>query len=418
MAAPRLDRSSWPAPLRPLRLVHLGIGNFARAHQAWYTMAADGGREWGICAFTGRRPESAQTLNRQQGLYTLIERGPQRDRLSVIEVLTEVRPSTDLERLVELLAAGETALVMLTVTEAGYAPATDDLQASLVGRLALALAARQRLGAPPLAVVSCDNLQRNGTVLRERVLDAAERLDAEAAAWIGSEISFVNTSVDRITPRITEEDRALVEQELGLRDETPVVTEPFSDWILSGGFPAGRPRWEDSGARFVSDIEPWELRKLWILNGGHSLLAYLGLLRGYETVAQAIRDGELVRSLEEFWDLAARLLPHAEQLDLQAYRHETYERFANPRMGYPLVQIAGDGLGKLRNRVVPVIRAARAAGDDAGPALRIIDAWVQWLSADPARAATDQNAEPLRSVLGAGDDRMRGLLQLILEEDT
>jgi fructuronate reductase len=418
MAIPRLDRSSFPTPVRPVRIVHLGIGNFARAHQAWYTMTADAEREWGICAFTGRRPQAAETLNCQEGLYTLIERGSENDRLSVIDVLAEARPGTDLERLANALAAGETALVTLTVTEAGYAPASDDLQASVVGRLALGLAERRRSGAPPLAVVSCDNLHRNGTVLRERVLEAAERLDGDAAAWIGSEISFVNTSVDRITPRITDEDRGLVEQELGLRDETPVVTEPFSDWILSGEFPAGRPQWENTGARFVSDIEPWELRKLWILNGGHSLLAYLGLLRGYTTVAQAIGDGDLARSLEEFWDLAARLLPDAEAMDLPAYRHETYERFANPRMGFPLIQIAGDGLDKLRNRVVPVLRAARAAGDDAGPALRIIDAWTQWLSGDPARAATDQNEELLRSVLGARDDRIRGLLQLIIEGDT
>lgn len=400
-----------------MRIVHVGIGNFSRAHQAWYTMSADPAAAWGICAFTGRHPQAAETLSAQDGLYTLIERGPEKDSLSVVDVIAEVHPGSDLERFVSVLAAPATALVTLTVTEAGYAPAGDDLAASVVGRLALGLNERRLRSAPPLAIIGCDNLHRNGTVLRERVLEAAERVDGAAAAWIEREISFVNTSVDRITPRTTEEDRSLVERELGLRDEAPVVTEPFSDWILSGEFPAGRPRWEDAGARFVDDIEPWEVRKLWILNGGHSLLAYLGLLRGYTTVDQAIADGELVRALEEFWDLAARLLPGGYQLDLEAYRRETYERFVNPRMGYPLVQIAGDGLDKLRNRVVPVIRAARAAGDDAGPALRIIDAWSQWLSADPARTATDQNQELLRRVLGERDDRIRGLLQLIVEGD-
>jgi fructuronate reductase len=417
MTAPRLDRTSYPAPARPLRIVHIGIGNFSRAHQAWYTMAADRDSEWGVCAFTGRRPDAADALHPQQGLYTLIERGPASDRLSVIEVLTEVRPGSDFERLVDVVAAPPTALVTLTVTEAGYAPATDDLAASVVGRLALALAERQLRCEQPLAIVSCDNLHRNGAVLRERVLEAAERLGADVAAWIGSEVSFVSTSVDRITPRVTDEDRGLVERQLGLRDEAPVVTEPFTDWVLCGEFPAGRPQWERAGARVVADIEPWEVRKLWVLNGGHSLLAYLGLLRGHTTVAEAVGDAELVRSLEEFWDMAAPLLPNAAEMELDEYRRETFERFANPRMGYPLIQIAGDGLDKLRNRVAPVIHAALAAGEPADPAMRIVEAWAQWLSEDPTRTATDQSGELLRRVLGAGDDRIRGLVKLVLEGD-
>lgn len=378
-------------------------------------MGADEERAWGICAFTGRRPDIAERLAPQQGLYTLIERGPQDDSLSVVEVLSEVRPGSDLQRFVEVVAAPQTALITLTVTEAGYAPASDDPTASVVGRLALALVERQRQRAQPLAVVSCDNLHENGRVLRERVLEAAERLDAAAARWIAGEVAFVNTSVDRITPRVTDEDRARVARQLGLCDAAPVVTEPFSDWVLCGEFPAGRPRWERRGARFVSAIEPWELRKLWVLNGGHSLLAYLGLLRGHATVAEAIADPELGRALEEFWDLTVRRLPSAESMDLDAYRRETHERFANPRMAYPLTQIAGDGLDKLRNRVVPVILAARAAGESAEPAERIVRAWARWLIDDPRRAATDQNCERLRAVLdaGGGDDTLRGLLELL-----
>jgi fructuronate reductase len=415
MSLPRLDRTSFAAPPRPLRIVHIGIGNFSRAHQAWYTMVADADSEWGICAFTGRRPDVAQALGPQQGLYTLIERGPVSDSLRIIEVVSEVRPGTDLARFVEVVAARQTAVVTLTVTEAGYAPAGADPAASVVGRLALALVERWGRAREPLAVVSCDNLHENGRVLRERVLEAADRLDAVAAGWIGREVSFVNTSVDRITPRITEEDRALVEQQLGFSDAAPVVTEPFSDWVLSGEFPAGRPGWELGGARFVSDIEPWELRKLWVLNGGHSLLAYLGLQRGHATVAEAVADPELVRALNDFWDLAQRQLPDAEELDLDTYRRETFERFANPRIGYPLTQIAGDGLDKLRNRVMPVLAAARAAGEPTDPAERIVRAWAQWLIDDPRRAASDQNCERLWAVLDrrAVDDTMHGLLELL-----
>jgi fructuronate reductase len=423
MSVARLDRTSWPAPARPVRIVHIGIGNFSRAHQAWYTMVADGAREWGISAFTGRRPGAAEALGPQQGLYTLIERGTAADSLSVIEVVSEVRPGADLDGFTAAVAAAQTAIVTLTITEAGYRPGAaeraaagaDTLAPSPPQRLAAALVERQRRRAGPLAVVSCDNLHANGSVLRERVLSDAERLDPDAAGWIGREISFVSTSVDRITPRTTDADRELVVRELGLVDVAPVVTEPFSDWILSGEFPAGRPRWELAGARFVADIDPWELRKLWILNGAHSLLAFLGLLRGYETVADAIGDPELVRAMEEFWDLAARHLPGAAELDLDNYRRQTHARFANARMGYPLAQIAGDGRDKLRQRVVPVIEAALDAGEDATPALRVVWAWARWLIEDPARAASDQNGELLASLLGSGggEDVSRGLLGLL-----
>lgn len=410
MAASRLDRVTHPAPLRPVRIVHMGIGNFSRAHQAWYTMASDSDHEWGICAFTGRRPDAAELLARQQGLYTLIVRGNESDTLSVIEVVSEVHAGSDEDAFTAAVAARQTALVTLTVTEAGYRPEAGPPQ-----RLAAALVERHRRHAGPLAIVSCDNLHTNGEVLRQRVTAEAEPIDAEAAGWIDREVSFVSTSVDRITPRITDADRELVARELGLEDAAPVVTEPFSDWILSGDFPAGRPEWELAGARFVADIEPWELRKLWMLNGAHSLLAFLGLLRGHATVAEAIGDGELVQAMERFWDLAGPLLPDASELGLDAYRRELHERFANARMGYPLTQIAGDGLDKLRQRVVPVIRAAQQAGVSAQPALDVVDAWARWLIEDPRRADSDQSGDRLRRVLGSGggDDTMRGLLDLL-----
>ncbi len=432
MTTPRLDRSSWPAPTRPVRIVHLGAGNFARAHQAWYTMAADGAGEWGISAFTGRGPQMAERLAPQQGLYTLIERSGEGDRVSVVEVISEVHSGADLEAFLTVVAAPETAVVTLTVTEAGYrAPAaesgdgdateehagvaTGDQIPTPPARLARALAERHRRGGAPLAIVSCDNLHANGEVLRERTLAELERLEPQAVRWAEHELSFVSTTVDRITPRTTDADRELVLQELGLIDAGPVVTEPFSEWVLCGAFPAGRPEWELAGARFVDDIEPWELRKLWLLNGAHSMLAYLGLLRGHATVADAVADPELNRLMDDYWDLAQRHLAGAAALDLETYRGQLRTRFANPRIGYPLTQIAGDGLDKLRNRVVPVIRAARAAGRPAGPALAIVHAWAHWLTEDPARADTDQNVEQLRMVLDAhtGEDARRGLLTLL-----
>ena len=415
MTPVRLDRLSWPSATRTARIVHIGIGNFSRAHQAWYTMRADPAGEWGIAAFTGRDRRIADVLTRQQGLYTLIERGPDRDRLEVVDSLVTVSPARDLAGLIAALAAPRTAVVTLTVTEAGYgeAPAGGELP-SVPERLALGLCARREASSGPLAIVSCDNIHANGSVLRALTLAAADRVDRELPGWIEREVSFVNTSVDRVTPRAAESDRLLVEAELGRIDDAPVVCEPFSDWVLCGEFPARRPRWEDAGARFVSDIEPWELRKLWLLNGGHSLLAYMGLLRRHLSVADASGDRELEGALKRFWDLAARHLP-GRDLDLQTYRRRLMERFSNARIGYPLAQIAGDGLAKLRNRVVPVVEAATSAGESADAALRIIAAWAQWLDGVPDLSAVDASAEQLRPVLASTDGatRTRALLELL-----
>jgi len=415
MTSVRLDRSSWAAPPRPMRIVHIGVGNFSRAHQAWYTARADPTGAWGIAGFTGRSGAAADTLGRQGGLYTLIERGPDVDRLEVIDSICEVRPASDLAGLVAAVAAPTTSVVTLTVTEAAYAAApTSDGLPSVPERLVTALAARLDTSAGPLAIVSCDNISANGAVLRDLTLTAADRRRPLLGAWIESEVSFVGTSVDRITPRTTLDDRLLVQRELDLVDDAPVVCEPFTDWVLCGEFPAGRPPWEDAGARFVTDIEPWERRKLWLLNGGHSLLAYCGLLRGHATVHDAAGDRELGAALDRFWNLAERHLP-AGELNLGVYRRDLKRRFANGRIGYPLTQIATDGLGKLRNRLVPVIEAATGAGESPEPALQVIAAWVQWLDDVPDIAAVDASADELRPVLRStrGEDRTRALLGLL-----
>ena len=415
MTPVRLDRTSWAATARPARIVHIGVGNFSRAHQAWYTARADPAGEWGIVAFTGRNPAVAEVLSRQDGLYTLIERGPREDRLEVIDSICEARPGSDVDGLITVIAAPQTALVTLTVTEAGYVlGAAGDALPSVPMRLALALASRRDAGAGPLAIVSCDNVPANGTKLRELTLAAAEEIGRGVRVWIEDEVSFVSTSVDRITPRTTVEDRLLVQREIDRTDDAPVVCEPFTDWVLCGEFPAGRPRWEDAGARFVADVEPWELRKLWLLNGGHSLLAYLGLLRGHVNVDDAAGDPEVDAALDRFWEFAQRYLP-AGDMDLRTYRRDLKQRFANGRIAYPLAQIASDGVAKLRNRVVPVVRASIAAGDSAEPALLVIAAWAQWISGVTDVAAVDASAGDLTPILRrtAGVDRTRALMELL-----
>lgn len=405
---PLLSRSGTPAP--PVRIVHLGLGAFHRSHQAWFTAHASDAAEWGIASFTGRRPDAARVLAAQDGLFTLIERGGEGDRFEVVGSIAEAADGADTARLDALLAAPSTALVTLTVTEAVYEKHDAD---SPLGRLCHGLAARRAAGGGPIAVVSCDNLARNAEVAEKAVLSIAEGLDPGLASWVRENVSFVGTSVDRITPRTTPGDVALVAFECGYRDEAPVVAEPFANWILAGDFPAGRPRWEDAGAQFVADIEPFENRKLWLLNGAHSILAYAGQLRGHTTVAEAIADPACREAVEAFWDEAARHLTLPE-LGVPRYRAALLERFSNPRIAHHLAQIAADGTTKLRMRAVPVLSAEAEQGRTGVAAARMIAVWMDFVSA----AVSGDFQDPLKDrVLEAasleGRERTQALAELV-----
>ncbi|WP_285320547.1 mannitol dehydrogenase family protein [Pseudarthrobacter sp. lyk4-40-TYG-27] len=435
-ALPALNRSLKPLPKPPVRIVHLGLGAFHRSHQAWYTQHAPDAAEWGIAAFTGRRPDAAAALSRQDCLYTLVERSARGDSFEVIGSIVEAVDGANTARLCELVAAKETAVVTLTITEAAYglaadgtfdagAPGTaDDLRAlsaaasgeagvpgTPLGRLVLALARRRASGAGPIAVVSCDNLSANGEVARRAVLGLASGWGSGLAGWIEANVSFVSTSVDRITPRTTEADIAEVEEQCGYSDNSPVVAEPFRNWVLSGDFPAGRPRWEEAGAVVVGDIEPYENRKLWLLNGSHSILAYAGQLRGHATVADALADPLCRKAVEDFWDEAARHL-QGEGLDIPTYRRALLDRFGNARIAHRLAQIAADATTKLRMRAVPVMAAERADGRSGAGSALMIAAWIDYVTAgndfqDPL-AADIQAAVALD-----GTNRVQGLLRLV-----
>ncbi|BCW52156.1 mannitol dehydrogenase family protein [Arthrobacter sp. StoSoilB13] len=386
----RLNREVKAVEKAPVRIVHLGLGAFHRSHQAWYTQHAGDAGDWGIASFTGRRPDVAKVLAEQDGLFTLVERSDAGDSFEVVGSVVEAIDGANIERLVELVSAPQTAVLTLTITEAAYAHGADDLPRLVageqpttpLGRLVLGLAARREADAGPLAVVSCDNLSDNGNVARAGVAEIALGFDPGLAAWIDNNVSFVSTSVDRITPRTTADDVALIGEQCGYRDEAPVVTEPFRNWVLSGHFPLGRPRWEDAGAVFVDDIEPYENRKLWLLNGAHSILAYAGQLRGHTTVAQALGDAVCRQAVEEFWDEAARHLPRGE-LHIPEYRTALLERFGNSRIAHHLAQIAMDGSTKLRMRALPVLRAERAAGRSGTAAARMIAVWSAYIALNP-----------------------------------
>ncbi|GAB3820681.1 mannitol dehydrogenase family protein [Tessaracoccus terricola] len=430
----------------PARIVHLGLGAFHRAHQAWYTQRAGDG--WGIAAFTGRSPEAAELLSAQDGLYTLVERGPDGDKHEVISSVVSAHDGADLAALASLVAQAEVAVVTLTVTEAGYKlrPGnaeldTDDPQVaadiealrshyakdftvsqglggkvkSATARLVVGLAARRAADGWPIAVVSCDNLPGNGAAAKASVLGFASAVDPLLARWISDNVSFVDSSIDRITPRTTDEDKQAVAEATGYDDASPVITEPFASWVLAGDFPGGRPAWENAGAVFVEDLEAFERRKLWLLNGAHSLMAYAGVLRGHGTVAAALADEKVSGWVEDFWDAAANHLTDPE-LDIPGYRAALRDRFNNPRIAHYLTQIGMDGSLKLAARAVPVLLAEREAGRDGAAALRPIAAWMDRVTEQVSAGEHVKDPAGPRIAIAAGADDQTPALLAIIDE--
>src|SRR4051812_38740502 len=292
-------------------IVHLGLGNFHRAHQAVYTAAAlahsDG--PWGILGVAGRSADVADAMRAQDLRYAVVEIAPGRTRVTVPAVHTGVLVADREPHTVPAaIAAPGTAIVTLTVTEHGYtySPRTHGLdldapavQADLrgdgppgttLGRIVRGLQLRLRDHAAPVTVLSCDNLVGNGEHTRRLVREFAAALPAaerdELLPWLDASVTFPNSMVDHIVPSTTDAYRDAVAAPLGLRDAIPVPAEPFTMWALEDRFAAGRPAWERGGALFTDDVEPYELLKLRLLNGTHSLIAYLGALRGSATIPE------------------------------------------------------------------------------------------------------------------------------------
>lgn len=436
MTARRLSRGTAQARgAPPVRMVHLGLGNFFRAHPCWYAEHAADADVWGFAAFTGRASQAViDQLAGQHGLYTLVARGRDADEFEVISSLAQGHVAADNGAWLQYFRSPELAAVTITVTEAGYFRGAaggldagrpevqadiEVLRADRTGvvstapaRLVGGLAARRRANAGPVALVPCDNTPGNGALTDRVVRDLARLVDSGLADWISDSVAVVTSVADRITPRATPDDVRAVLESTGVDDRCPVVTEPGHEWVLSGKFPAGRPHWEDAGAIFTDDITPYEQRKLWLLNGAHSLLAYAGSIRGHDTVAAAMADETCATWVAEWWAAASRHL-NGPAASLTDYRAALVRRFANARIRDRLDRIAADGSQKLPIRVLPVIRAERAMGRLPIGATRVLAAWICYLRHTGPAAADARAAEvvPLAAgQLGVAVPRVLGWL--------
>lgn len=396
-------------------ILHLGIGAFHRAHQAAcidQLLAGDPG--WGIVGASLRSPAMAAALTPQDGLYTLAELGSGgMDTRIIGSVLGVIDASAEPARLTACLADPRIRIVTLTVTEKGYCNAggtldeahpdiaaeiADGAPRSVPGRLVAGLAARRAAGAGPLTLLSCDNLSENGPTLRATLLRYAALRDPGLADWIAEHTRCPATMVDRITPAMTEADAAAIIARTGLADAAPVVTEPFSQWVIEDDFAAPRPDFSAAGAEMVVDVRAHETMKLRLLNGAHSTMAYLGQLRGHTFVSEAVADPglrvRLIRTAEEevFPTLS---LPRA---TLDAYWAALLDRFANPALRHRLDQIAQDGSLKMPLRILGPLAEGRATGRSIDGLTLALAGWIVWVGRRLASGLP--LADPLAAALG------------------
>ena len=358
-------------------IVHLGVGNFHRAHQAVYVDDALSAGEsgWAVCGINLRSRDIVDRLRAQHGLYTLLVR-EQAACARVIGALREtIAYPGEPQRAAARLADPAVRIVTLTITEKGYALSQggsgnqgESAAASpAIALLADGLARRIEAGATGLTLLSCDNLSRNGEALRKALRqEAARRGDRALLRFIEESTSCPNTMVDRIVPATSAADRDQALTLTGFRDACPVATEPFTQWVIEDRFVTGRPDWARDGVQFVPDVAPFEAMKLRLLNAAHSALAYLGALAGFTTVDKAIAEPRLRAFVERMWreDLVPTL-PEAVRPASAGYREALLARFANPSLGHRLGQIAMDGSQKVPVRWLAAARARRARSSGA-----------------------------------------------------
>ena len=405
-------------------IVHIGPGAFHRAHQAFYAdTLLHSDKRWAISALSLKSTGLRDSLAPQQGLYTLIELGAAPRARAIGAIRELLVGSTDADAAFARLSGRDTRLVTLTVTEKGYcldprneldlanADIAHDLKnapsstgqgpRSTIGWIVEGLKRRRGAGLPPFAVVSCDNLADNGAVLKRALVAFARQSDADLAHYIENEVVCPRTMVDSITPATDDALRERSRKITGLDDAWPIQREPFTQWVVED-LPVMRDAdWVSVGVTLAKDVSVYDRAKLRILNGSHSTLAYLGSLRGHESVADAMRDEQLAQFVELLMteDLGPSL-GASPGLDVQHYISAVLARFRNPGIRHLLSQIAWDGSKKLPVRITATLTEALRAGRPIHRLVMPIAAWMRFVvrQAKANMAIVDPDAKRLADI--------------------
>lgn len=385
-------------------IMHMSIGGFHRSHQAVYVdeVLARGNTDWGICAI-GLMPQDKdhiEKLQQQDNLYTILERTAEADSARVVgSIIETIHAPSGPEKVLERLSDENIKILSLTVTEKGYCYDSSknlDQANSLIqedvanlgqpktalGYIVSGLKARKDNGKSSFTVMSCDNLPGNGHLTQKLVLQFAELVDSELAAWIKDNVSFPNSMVDRITPVTTDEIVQTVKTKFQIEDAWPVVCEDYMQWVLEDSFCNGRPPLEEAGVQIVPDVDPYEKMKVRLLNGSHSALSYLSYLKGYREVDKAMSDPLIRNFVRSYMDQdITPSVPNVPGIDLDEYKDKLIERFSNPAISDQVQRLAEDGSQKIPNAILPCIVHQLETGGSTKFAVLALAGWFRYLTA-------------------------------------
>ena len=438
VSVPRYDRRHVTTGI-----VHIGVGNFHRSHQAMYIdtlMNRGRAMDWGICG-VGLQPSNVRMRNvlaAQDGLYTLVLRHSDGtwDARVIGSIVEYLFAPDDPEAAIEKMAAPATRIVSLTITEGGYnldavTGEFNDSDPSVVadlrpgarprtvfGLVTEALARRRMRGIPAFSVLSCDNIQGNGHVSQRAFTAYARLRDPELADWITRHVRFPNCMVDRITPQTTNSDRAELSRRFGLDDQWPVLCEPFTQWVLEDNFTDGRPPLEDAGVQIVSDVEPYELMKLRLLNASHQALCYPGYLVGYRLVHEVTADPLFAGFLLDYMTSEAiPTLRPVPGIDLSQYARQLIERFSNPEVRDTVARLCANTSDLIPKFLLPVIRHQLAAGGPFTRSAAVVASWARYAEGTDENGETYELDDVLAPQLRAAAARQRGHRTAFLEDN-
>jgi mannitol 2-dehydrogenase len=358
-------------------IVHFGVGNFHRAHQAVYlddlfNLGLD--HDWALIGAGVRPADDAMRvkLERQDWLTTVVEQEAETSTARVTAPMIGHLPIGNSAAIIARLADPDIRIVSLTITEGGYYidPATQafdpthpdiladaknlDRSKTVFGLILAGLRQRRKADVRPFTVMSCDNLPGNGHVTQNAVVGLAELVDHELAGWVRTKVAFPNGMVDRITPATGDRERALLSESFGIEDNWPVFCESFKQWVLEDNFPAGRPALEKVGVQFVPDVAPFEHMKIRILNGGHATIAYPAALMDIHFVHEAMENALVRGFLEKVErDEIIPVVPPVPDTDLGDYFRLIDRRFSNPKIGDTITRLCLDGSNRQPKFILP-----------------------------------------------------------------
>jgi len=408
-------------------ILHFGVGAFHRSHQALIIdrLLAQGlAQDWGIVGVGLLESDKRMfdALGPQDCLYTLITKHPdgQLDYQVVGSIIEYLFAPDNPDAVLAKLIDPTIRIVSLTITEGGYSfdrvtgefdPTTpgvvEDLEGShhpisAFGYIVEGLRRRRANGTPPFTVQSCDNIQGNGEVTKKMIIEFAKRKDPELAEWISANVVFPSSMVDRITPATAAADIELVSNKLRVKDHWPVPCEPFFQWVVEDHFPTGRPPFEKADVQMVSDVMPYELMKLRLLNASHQGLCYFGRLSGYTYVHEVMGDPLIVTLLRRFMDEEATpTLSPVPGVDLIKYKDQLIERFSNPHVLDTVARLAAESSDRIPKWLLPVVREQLVANGPVALSAAIVASWARYDEAIDEQGNPIEVVDPLRDELVA-----------------